>query len=406
MTDAKTYQNAYTTVVGDISWHWKPELKTLTSSVVIVNDEPVIQVSATNKKVVHPRANKIYTLEELWDVQSGFLVDAHGNTKDLFHEIIKRRGEYGQKIILEVWAEQGYAARDFVREDLPISESPLLRKLIPSPKIRNKSKNSQATYTGILSFMNRGADSFWALTIKESQTILSQVQWNDYVGLADLARNVLDEEYVGVLLNIGKPEDSQALLNRKIKIDQNKISRSYFKDALLSDKQRKNILEISEKYHKDLGKVIIDSYGNYNRGKPAGEKAYAMALYPLDRKGVSIHKDKDTSIIAHRLFFELYNHGGRYEQDPDEISDAIMKEDTALWESYKYELHQVGCQIIEASLTPGSVQRSTGSGNGNLAWRFHALEVFVNREKYNEYLSNNSDDYTLYLYAQGKLQEA
>lgn len=398
MTESKTYLNAYELSTNEVTWHTNTDLVTLEGSVVIVNDEPLIKVFGKNK-ASSPQNERVYTLQELWELESQLLINPYGGVTELFGEVTKRRGEYGQKVILQVWESHGYAARDFVKESIPTEPYPLLRKLIPALKVPSKNKTSKSAYTGILTFQNKGHESFWAITIKENGTQLLQAPWNDYAGITELANNVLDSEYVGVLLNLGNPNGSIALAERKKAIDENKISRGYFKSAIFSAKERKEILEINENYRKDLNKAIENAFSHYNTNN------LSHGLGSVANSEVSLFKLTRASTIAYQSIFDLYSYNKVYENSPQVILDEIANADELLWSTYKKALEDLGFTLIVDPNSYYSTTRLNARGLSYQMFNFHSLIIVKDETQYLEYLAHNSDDHALYLHVQGKLED-
>ena len=365
------------------------------SSMVILKGKPFIKVSVEGEKDV------IYTFEQLVNIQSQIVQNGLGYFHDVGLEVLAYRAQVGQKAILSIWTKQGYTASDFAGKAIAIEEAPALAKLIPVKNVLKDKSKKNGAWTPVLKFINEGHRCFWALVINEGDNIVSKAAWDDIPSIKKMAEAVLDDEYVGSAFGLKDPNRSSELVLIHQKKQEEKVTLSYFKEAIFSAKQKRGLEEARAEYFGGVDAILKSIYEILNAGsKELLPRSVPLANLFKDTR-VVLFPNNPNKAVAFNDSFAVSNHHKVYSGLPKEVKAEIRKREKVFWENYKKRVHDLGLTLIQDR---SRFEPKEWDSDAKLAVIFHSFLLVKDEAKYFEWAANNKSNKNLFLHAESGIE--
>ena len=363
-------------------------------SMIILKGKPFIKVSVEGEKDI------IYTFEQLVNIQSQIVENGLGYFHDVGLEVLAYRARVGQKATLEIWAAQGYTASDFAGKTIASEDAPTLAKLIPVKNVGKGKPKKKGALTPVLKFINEGHRCFWALVINEGNDIINKADWDDVASIKKMAQAVLDDEYVGTAFGLKDPNKSSELLKIHQKKQEEKVTLSYFKEAIFSLDQKKGLEDARAEYFGGVDAILKSVYEILHAGsKETYARSMPLANWFKDTR-IVLFPNNPNKVVAFNDSFAVSNYHKVYSGLPKEVKADIRKREKVFWENYKKRAHDLGLTLIEDR---SRFEPKEFSG-AKLAVIFHSFLLVKDEAKYYEWAANNKNNKSLFLHAESRIE--
>lgn len=361
------------------------------TSMVIVEGKPLVKVTYKNGP------DAIYTVDELWKLESTLTVE-NGLPTQVMKKITEYRARKSQDLILKIWNQQGYKAKDyFGKKPSELINAPTLATLIPVSKDTGKSLNTnKAHYSAILTFTAEGPNAYWTLTINEDKSKIQKILWDDTASLSELARVTLDPDYVGALLILTDSKANDRLIASQAKESKEKVTQRYFREAIFSTQQRVGAAMAHHAYHVALSEVLRDAYAKLPM--PKGGMHVSHSLYNYEDGLVGFHRGETIKVMALDSIMIIDDGSRVYSKLPSNLMHRITRAEEKLWKAYKETIKGLELTIIE-EYNHLAKPRIKGK------FVFHSFIVVKDEAKYREFVLNNKNNQTLFSYAESQLEK-
>ena len=359
--------NAKFTSLGTQFWSIEkgsPKANTPACIVLKPNGEPLIKTLNFNDEVEY------HSLEELWALESGIIMDRFGRPNRLGSEALYYCAAVGSEIIRKVWSENGYSNKGETARSTKVKNqlSP-----VSNSKVNRKASLEKDKVLPTLEFGIHSNTLGWALKVEGARESLTHVKWNDLEAIKDLALRVLDKKYCLSMYALVNPDVSRKLMANKERYRNEVILYKFLPQYSISGYSQ----AIMQSYSKDIQNITYKILGDKYLTKPMWNIYELMNPDKYNDTRVKVYNEITLRISS--------NHVNPWPVENVANYEAWVEAEQALWESFVSRVEGMGEKVISLPVAP-EISSSLSKVVVGQSLMLRKIVVAKDEEIYREYV--------------------